>query len=109
MIWAITIVLVSVLAIVYAFLKMTEEANQALAEAGDDYQVIDEKTGQIVYSCSTDWQAEAYIDDHTASSYAAECFGKPEASSYDGILYISLPEDRYYAALAAIRKAKQGC
>lgn len=90
MIWAITIVLVSVLAIVYAFLKMTEEANQALEEAGDDYQVIDEKTGQIVYSCSTDWQAEAYIDDH-----------------YDETLYISSPEDRYWLALGRIQAMKK--
>ena len=87
MIWAITIVLVSVLAIVYGLLKMWEEKQQALEEAGDDYQVIDEKTGVVVAEFDTDWLAEAYIDDH-----------------YPELLYISLPEERYKAALKRIRQ-----
>lgn len=86
MIWAITIVLVSVLAIMYAFLKMTEECGQALEIAGDQYQVFNEE-GKVVAEFDTDWLAEAYIDDH-----------------YPEVLYISYPEERYAVALKRIRQ-----
>ena len=86
-IWISVVVLATLLAVVYGLLKMWEEKQQALEEAGDMYQVIDVNTGTVVAEFDTDWLAEAYIDDH-----------------YPELLYISLPEERFKAALKRIRQ-----
>lgn len=78
--------------IAYSFLKMAEEAKQALDEAGDMYHVCRAEDDSLVAMFDTDWQAEAYLDEH-----------------YTEDLYISSPEERFEAALKKIRHSRAAC
>ena len=65
------------LGIIFTVTEAAAHVLQASAEAGDTYQVCD-KSGKVVAEFSTDWEAEAYVDDHCTEG-----------------LIISKPDDRF--------------
>ena len=74
--------------IVYSTYQAAKEAEQARELAGRTYQIYHTGSTGLVAEFNTDWEAEAYVDEHGLGTG----------------LYISYPEDRFKACLKALRQ-----
>ena len=87
LIWTSLVLLITVTVMLYGFARMIEERQQAEVLAGNTYQVYRLGDTGLVAEFDTDWEAEAYVDEHYLEN-----------------LYISYPEERFEAHLKAIRQ-----